>query len=295
MAQNNSDMAHLPLTLVATTPVRVDRANVERMERIAKWFGCTTIPRRKDSLASIFRKSGADAVIVADEPIRIVFKDDLDHPLFFHPGMAHQRISQLRKGGADRLVAVANVRAGDVVLDATMGLGTDSLVLSEAVGPSGRVIAVESSTLLARLFEYAQMYERHLHPFVAKALQRVDVHVGDHLEILRAMDEDTVDIVYFDPMFRSPLHNLSSNLESARSITNPSPILQEAWEAAQRVARRAVVLKERPGFGEFERFGLVPDKPRAKFAFGVWRKENRHGRLQAASTVYRRPDSHRQE
>ncbi|CAM3895220.1 class I SAM-dependent methyltransferase [Alicyclobacillus pomorum] len=277
IGQRNPGMADWPLALVATTPVRVDGANVERMERVAKWFGCKTISRRKDSLASIFRKSCADAVIVADEPIRIFFREDLDHPLFFHPGMAHQRISQLRKGGADRLVTVANVQAGDVVLDATMGLGSDSLVLAEAVGPNGRVIAVESSLLLARLFQYAQVYERHLHPFVVEALERVEVHVGNHLELLRAMDEGAVDIVYFDPMFRSPLHNASSNLESARSITNPSPLSHEAWEAAKRVARRAVVLKERPGFGEFERFGVVPDKPRAKFAFGVWRKENRHG------------------
>jgi 16S rRNA (guanine1516-N2)-methyltransferase len=252
---------------------------VERLERVAKWFGCTTMARRKDSLASVLQRSGADAVIVADEPVRIVFKEDIDHPLFFHPGMAHQRISQLRKGGVDRLVSVADVRADDVVLDATMGLGSDSLVLAEAVGPSGRVIAVESSTVLARLFQYAQTYERHLHPFVAEALTRVEVHVGHHLDILRTMDEGAVDIVYFDPMFRSPLHNASSDLESARSITNPSPLSREAWEAAKQVARRAVVLKERPGFGEFERFGLAPDKPRAKFAFGVWRKEKGHGRL----------------
>src|ERR1700722_16786400 len=45
----------------------------------------------------------------------------------------------------DRLVALANVRAGNRVLDIATGSGEPALTAARAVGPSGRVVAVDMS------------------------------------------------------------------------------------------------------------------------------------------------------
>jgi enediyne biosynthesis protein CalE5 len=45
----------------------------------------------------------------------------------------------------DRLVALANVRSGDRVLDIATGSGEPALTAARAVGPSGRVVAVDMS------------------------------------------------------------------------------------------------------------------------------------------------------
>ncbi len=44
--------------------------------------------------------------------------------------------------------ALAELRAGDTILDCTLGLGQDALVAALVVGPSGRVVALEKSLAL---------------------------------------------------------------------------------------------------------------------------------------------------
>jgi 16S rRNA (guanine1516-N2)-methyltransferase len=259
--------------VVCTTPHRVTRETVQRAQRAAEWFSCRVVPRRKRSLQQIVEDEGASIVLVADEPLYLVMAGQLNSPLFFHPGMAYPRIAQLRKGQRDRLVELAQIRPGDFVIDATFGLGSDSLVFAEAVGEGGRVLGIESSPWLARLFTYAKTFERHLYPAIDDILDRIDVEVGDHVDRLRQLPDNGAAVVYFDPMFRSPLRNADSSIEPARALTNAAPLSDDAWREAMRVAKRCVILKERPGSGEFERFGVSPDKKHAKFAFGVWRKE----------------------
>jgi predicted methyltransferase len=258
---------------VCTTPHRVTRETVLRAERAAEWFSCRVVPRKKRSLQQIMDDENAAIVLVADEPLYMVVAGQLSSPLFFHPGTANQRIAQLRKGQRDRLVELARIQPGDVVVDATFGLGGDCLVFAAAVGDGGRVLGIESSPWLARLFTYAKAFERHLYPAIADILDRIEVVEGDHVERLQQLPAGAADVVYFDPMFRSPLRHATSSIEPARVLTNPAPLADEAWREAVRVAKRCVILKERPGSGEFERFGVVPDKQHAKFAFGVWWKE----------------------
>lgn len=53
---------------------------------------------------------------------------------------------------ADRLVLHLNPSAGDKILDAACGVGALTLAASQAVGPSGRVIAIDSAdNMLASL------------------------------------------------------------------------------------------------------------------------------------------------
>ncbi|WP_035462034.1 class I SAM-dependent methyltransferase [Alicyclobacillus macrosporangiidus] len=259
-------------SLVCVTPWNASPAAVARTEALAEWFACPRVPRKRRSLARIFADEGVEGVLVAEDPPRLYHRTRPNEPFFFHPGVARPRLAALAHGIPDRLLRVAGICPGDVIVDATLGTGADSLVLAAGAGPAGRVIAIESSFVLAKLFTWAQQQRGHGYPGIDRLLERIDVQWGHHAELLASMPAGSADVVYFDPMFRNPIVDEDGNIEHARPWTDPRPISDEAWNEAQRVARRCVVLKERPQSDQFARFGLTPDKSRAKIAYGVWKK-----------------------
>lgn len=263
------------LSCVCTTPLQSGVASEQRLANLATWFDCKAVARQNRGVAQVLADEAVDALVVADLTPKLYHRDDPSHPLFFHPGMAAQRIARLQKGQPDRLVTALGLRPGQTVIDATLGLGTDSLVLAYAVGEQGRVMAIEASWLLARLFQFEQHHPGPNYRWLEPLLARIDVVIGNHTEVLTGLPARSADAVLFDPMFRLP-PDRSSGIEPARNFTMPWQLDELAWQAAQRVARDAVLLKERPQSREFVRFGITPDKPRARFAYGVWHQdENR--------------------
>lgn len=264
--------SHPKKNALATTPWKLDDTRIGWAQTVADWFEVPYVERRGRSVAQLFRDEGSEIVIVADEPATLYHRDAPDEPLFFHPGMATQRIHALARGERDRMVEVSGLRRGDTALDATMGLGIDSLVMSHVVGPEGRVIGIESSWYLARLLELVKHRPPEKYGEVRELFAGLDIWCTDHASYLSHLPDSSIDVIFFDPMFRLPPKSLSP-LNRARPFTNKTPLSDDAWQQAKRVARRCVVLKERPGFGQFERLRVKPDKSGGRFAFGVYQKE----------------------
>ena len=88
---------------------------------------------------------------------------------------------------------------------------------------------------------------------------------------LKQLEDQSFDVVMFDPMFRKTVKQ-SSAMQMLKPLANPAPLDQESVEEAVRVARRAVLLKERPKSGEFERLGFTIVKVSSHYAWGVIRK-----------------------
>ena len=124
-------------------------------------------------------------------------------PLRLHAGIAAKR---LRNAGAagfqDSLLAACELRAGEVVIDATAGLLGDALVAAHAVGPGGRVVAMESIPLLHAVTSGSPSTLGDAR--ADEALGRVSVLLGDHTALLRSMPDESADVVFFDVMFREP-------------------------------------------------------------------------------------------
>jgi len=257
--------------IYCTTPCNTTSTAVARAREMSVWFQAEYLPREKQSIKTMFAETGASVLVVADEQPVIHHWLNPHQALFFHPGMALQRIRAVQNGERDRLLHVAGMKPGDSVLDATLGQGQDALVFAHCVGERGRVEACERSWTVGRLFQFAQA---HMHPYptMKSQIERVAVSIGNHYDWLVSMADESVDVVYFDPMFRKPSIQ-ESDLDTLRAFAYPQPLGTLAWSEACRVARRAVVLKERPTSGEFERFGLKPDKPRARIAYGVWLRD----------------------
>lgn len=201
-----------------------------------------------------------------------VFLEAGENRLMFHPSMALLRVIQLLRGEGDRFLQAVGLREGNSFLDATLGLGTDALMAAYQVGAGGKVIGIEYSPVLAALvqdglFTLAQgKYPRAENPDKAKAwqalaeaAQRIEVHTGDHLELLAQYPSSFVDVIYFDPMFRNTREE-SASIRPLHEVSNSYPLDQEAIFEACRVAKRRVILKERKGSREFARLGFSIQK-----------------------------------
>jgi 16S rRNA (guanine1516-N2)-methyltransferase len=210
-----------------------------------------------------------------DQFVWIVTKQDIKGyrhqapPLFFHPSLAHIRIQRLLRGERDPLITCAEVTYGDVVLDCTAGLATDATVLSYQVGSIGQVIALESKALLAFMVSEGLQTYRSTLSEVNEAMRRIQLRHANHLEYLCFQSSKSVDIVYFDPMFRQPVIQ-SQAISSLREIANHDALFEQAIHEAKRVARKCVVVKEQKTSAEFERLGFRDiRKSSSQIAYGV--------------------------
>lgn len=247
---------------------------VKRAEALSAETGFKYIPRQSFSINKLIERSGDSvALVVLANGARLVRPD---HPLIeYHPSMGYVRVKRIIKGDSDPMIEAAGMQRGDSVLDCTAGLGSDSLVFAVKAGSEGSVTALENSVDLAVLLkEGLAHYETSLEE-VNQAMRRIKVKHGHHLEILREMPDKSVDIVYFDPMFREPLMD-SAAINPLRDFANGEALQLESVQEAIRVARKSVVLKEKWGSPEFDRLGFrMLERNHSKITYGVIILDNR--------------------
>ena len=95
-------------------------------------------------------------------------------------------------------------------------------------------------------------------------MRRIEVRHSHHLDYLKSLPDQSVDIVYFDPMFREPITD-SASINPLRHYANGEPLDAESVREAIRVARKTVVMKEARSSGEFERLGFaLPERENPK-------------------------------
>ncbi|TJY44243.1 SAM-dependent methyltransferase [Cohnella pontilimi] len=259
--------------MIVTTAERPAAELVDKAVQLAGELGVRFVPRRQNTLRGLERKygPGEGVLVVSAAGLRYVSEDG--SPLFFHPSMALVRLKRLVKGGSDNMLSVSGAAKGDMILDCTAGLGSDAIVFSYAVGSEGQVTALEASPLL-----YTVVREglREADTGLAEAdaaCRRIELKLADHYETLCAMPDRSMDIIYFDPMFERAV-SASSSLRPLRSHARHESLTEEAVCEAVRVARKAVVLKNSSGSGEFERLGFSPARlSSSTVAYGVIRIE----------------------
>lgn len=196
-----------------------------------------------------------------------VFLTNGQDKLSFHPSMALIRLINLLRGEPDRYLGATQLKEGDSIIDATLGLGTDALIGAWAVGAKGSVLGIEQSPVLAAIVQDGIKHIKEIIPTeknpdkqnawqaLAQAARRIDVCWGEHGEFFQRIPSKSVDVVYFDPMFRHT-RKQSGSIQPLHRWSDHSPLNHEAIEEACRIARRRVVLKERKSSLEFERLGF---------------------------------------
>lgn len=194
-----------------------------------------------------------------------------EESLTFHPSMALLRIIEISRGNEDRFLKAVALEAGDTFFDGTLGLGTDALIAAYQVGEKGRIIGVEYSPILAAIVKEGlhnlahgkipstkNPSKREAWEKLGEASSRINVQWGSHYEILAQMPSQSVDVVYFDPMFRRTREE-SASIRPLQEVSYQEPVSIETIEEAKRVARKRIVLKERKFSPEFARLGFTVD------------------------------------
>lgn len=236
------------------TTVRDASMEIEAAGRvIAAELETIFVKRSGGSIESLKVRYDVENVVVITKAGPLVYTHAGEY--YFHLSMAELRIKNLKIGKPDHMAVAMGLFPGASVLDCTLGLATDAIVASYCVGINGKVIGLEISPLIAIVSEYGlQNYSSDLQ-CINEALRRISVKNIDYYAQLAVFPDNSFDIVYFDPMFRRPVHE-SSNMKPIRCLANNAPLTVEALNEARRVARRRVVIKEKRGSDEFIRLGV---------------------------------------
>ena len=257
------------LRAIVTTGRKVKDSSTSLAKETALRLNISFVQRRTESIDELREKHGVDFVLVAKKGLLVL--ETRDGEFFFHPNMAHLRLKNLRFGdGRDNMVEAMDLKPGMAVLDCTLGFGTDAIVASFAVGENGRVTGLESSPLIAEVTGYGLAHYHAENYPIQEAMRRINTISSDYIDFLRQSEDNSYDVVYFDPMFRYPLME-SRNLNPLRLAANHEPVSREAVDEAMRVARHRVVLKENARSAEFERLGfpIIAGGRYSKVHYGV--------------------------
>jgi hypothetical protein len=229
---------------------------------LAERFGLRAEKREGRTLAALLGDAGGAPVLVLAARRADLYQGE--RAFRASAGIAFLRVLRARRGEIDPLVAAAGLRAGDRVLDATLGLGGDALVAAHATGT--RVVGLEKHGLVAA---FTQAGLRRLQKHGRDPGRLVDVQRADHRDFLRAQPDGSFDVVLLDPMFRragdaGPLFDL------LRLHAEHDQLDADTLREARRVARRGVLVKDASPGLELGRLGLVPKLTRrsAAIAFG---------------------------
>ncbi|MFC4777676.1 class I SAM-dependent methyltransferase [Paenibacillus sp. GCM10023252] len=255
--------------MIITTSNKPSLHAVNQATRLAEELPARYMNRRNLSLKQLLGRAQTKQMFVVTEQELRYYEENAESPMFFHPSMAYVRVKRLRRGDADPMIELSGCSPGDSVIDCTAGLGSDALVFSYAAGPSGQVTAIESEQVVFTLVrEGLQQYQTDLED-VNEAMRRITMRCEHHESYLRSLPDKSVDIVYFDPMFREPIQQ-SSSIEPLRAMANHRPLDPSSVEQAMRVARKSILLKEHRDSGEFQRLGFERRHVNtSKIAYGV--------------------------
>jgi len=246
--------------IVLSPRARSARHLTESLARVDALMQATGLPHLPVASAPLPR------LVLERTGVRLETADGVVHS---HPGMGLVRLRRLvRADEHDPLVDFAGLRPGDTVLDGTFGFGQDALVLAWAVGETGRVVALEASPLLTGLA--LEGMPRWPEPGATMA-RRIALHCTDTRSYLVAAPDRSVDVIYLDPMFRSP-RSAAPDFVVLRGLAETAPLSAETLEHARRVARRCVVIKDAWPGHELVRLGREPEDRlrRADVVYGVW-------------------------
>ncbi|HEX2658117.1 MAG TPA: class I SAM-dependent methyltransferase, partial [Polyangia bacterium] len=177
------------MRLAVTTALDPDAAEREAAARVAAEFGWKVAPRGRRGLARVAVDCQADALLVLSARRAALWIDGTERA--WTAGMGELRLQRLLRGEhatLDGLLAAAALQPGDAVLDATLGLGMDALVMAAAVGPGGSVVGLEASPVLAALT--AEGLRRH----PAEAARRITVRASDADAFLAQLPARSFDV-----------------------------------------------------------------------------------------------------
>ena len=225
------------------------------------------LERMNRSIPWLMHRYGLDCLLVEENGELLAHWSD-GETLRFHPGMAIHRIKQLKDGKVEMLTNIMELQPGAQILDCTMGMANDAVVLSFATGADGVVTALESSPLIYAVTSYGlQHWPTNSQP-MKQAMKRIQTICCDYRAYLQNLAPDCYDFLYFDPMFERPVLQ-SAGIAPLRRSANYAPLTQEILTLAKKIARQKVVVRHRVGTLRSLQFDSIMGGKYSSLAYGI--------------------------
>ena len=245
---------------ILTTSQKSNEVIQEEAKALASSMHMTYIKRGKTSIPALFRSHQCEYVaVLSGTSLTIYFSENQQHS--FHLSMAQLRILRIERGEGDHLVNAVQiildrkeVHEGQqfTFLDSTIGLASDSIIVSYAF-PNAQIQGLEGSFPIWLATSYGLEHYVHSEDSVTNALRRIKVHHDTFENYLPNLPDNSIDIIYFDPMFEVPVEE-SPQFKPLRGHTVESHIDDIIMSSAMRVARYGVIIKERPFSSVFQKY-----------------------------------------
>ena len=232
------------MEFIITTITKVNTDLIYQAQALAQKFNKKFVTRNNLSLERLKQDNNVDNILIFTKDGLKAHTSQGD--LFFHLNMAQLRILNLNRNQKDHMVEAMDLKPKMSVLDCTLGLGTDATVASYIVGENGKVVGLESATLIYLITKYGLANFNHDNIAINHSLRRIESFNLHYLDYLKAQGDNSFDIVYFDPMFLKPM----------RAIANMEQLQSKALVEALRVAKKRVVIKETKDSMEFKRLNI---------------------------------------
>jgi predicted methyltransferase len=250
-----------------TTAGRTNEEMKELAKEIAVELHVGYIERKKRSISQLQQLQNDSCIVVYKERLEL-FPLGETEPFFFHPSSAMFRIKRLQRGEDDPFIDVCQLTRGMSFLDCTLGLASDSIVASYQVGESGKVIGLEAEKYLSYVVQDGLKKWATGIQEIDEAMRRIEVRHIHCFNYLKMLPNESVDVIYFDPMFEETIAE-SVSIQPLTKIANYE-LFHPIWiKEALRVAKKRVVLKDHYLSERFNQFGFkVMPRKTAKFHFG---------------------------
>ncbi|MBF0780028.1 MULTISPECIES: class I SAM-dependent methyltransferase [unclassified Granulicatella] len=247
---------------IVTTHVKASSDSVRQAICLAQQLNIPYCSREKRTIKQLMVLYASALIVYTD---KLVYVDKNGDKLFFHPNTAMIRIKQ----GKEPLLELIG-QEKQSILDLTMGLASDSIVMSHA---GHHVIAIEQNTIIYTIVSHGlKQYCTHISEIDA-AMRRIQTYQGNHLDFLKQSASHSVDVIYIDPMF-SHVITESKNLDALKTLAYYKRDFDQVMYEAKRVARKQIILKAHYLDTVFEEYGFIRGvRKSAKFHFGSYRIE----------------------
>lgn len=253
---------------IVTTAGRTNESFIEKAQTIATELSISYVNRSKKSVRAMHEQYDSDLLVVSKERLEF-YANGSNIPFFFHPNSAAFRLKRLLKGESDSFLEATNLKKGNSFFDATAGLCSDSIIAAYATGDMGTVYACEVNEIIAYIVSVGlKNYETDFVE-LKRCMRNVKLAHVNAVEALKAIESNSYDVVYMDPMFEELIEE-SSNFQPLRAIGQHHLLTLEWVEEAKRVAKKRVVVKAHFRSDLFERFGFHRlTRQTSKFHYGI--------------------------
>ncbi|MDF1510390.1 class I SAM-dependent methyltransferase [Robertmurraya sp. DFI.2.37] len=254
--------------MFVTTAGRTNEKMIKEAQIIAADLTIDYAPRLKRSVRALQEIYADDCLVVGKERLELYPLGE-EQPFFFHPNSSMFRIKRMQAGETDPFIEACQLKKGSKLLDCTLGLASDSIVASFAVGEEGNVVGIEGNLFIAYIVEKGLQSWEAVDPEINAALKRISVVNCLSLEHLKKLESCSYDCVYLDPMFEEQILE-SNGIKELTKFALYEDITQDLIYHAKRVAKERVVLKDHYKSKRFAQFGFqVNRRKTAKFHYGV--------------------------